>query len=64
MVLSVDFEFPTYPNGFPDELMEEFLLDNNLEGFLGNKPASGTQIIEELGNEHMQTGYPNCLYFS
>ena len=39
----VDFEFPTYPNGFPDEVMEEFLMQNNLEGFLANKPASGTR---------------------
>ena len=54
----VDFEFPTYPKGFPDEIMEEFLLHNKLEGFLGNKPASGTYIIDELGLEHMQTGYP------
>ena len=56
--VAVDFEFPTFPDGFPDDLMEEFLLQNQLEQFLGNKAASGTQIIEELGNEHMLTGYP------
>jgi len=54
----VDFKFPTFPNGFPEDLMEEFLFQNELEGFLGNKPASGTEIIDELGVEHMQTGYP------
>ena len=54
----VDFEFPTYPNGFPPDLMEEFLSLNNLENFLANIPASGTQIIEEYGIEHMQSGYP------
>ncbi|MCB9210012.1 MAG: phosphopentomutase [Ignavibacteriales bacterium] len=56
--LLVDFNFPLYPNGFPADLMDEFLSKNNLEGFLGNKPASGTQIIDELGDEHMQTGFP------
>lgn len=54
----VDFEFPTYPTGFPEKVMEEFLIQNNLKGFLGNKPASGTKIIDELGLEHMQTGFP------
>lgn len=54
----VDFEFPTYPNGFPTELMEDFLSLNDLENYLANKPASGTQIIDEFGTEHMQTGYP------
>ncbi|MFZ0591516.1 MAG: phosphopentomutase [Bryobacteraceae bacterium] len=49
--------FPVYPRGFPREIMDEF------EGHigrktLGNKPASGTQIIEELGAEHMRTGWP------
>ena len=34
------------------------MTQNELEDFLGNKPASGTQIIDELGDEHMQTGYP------
>jgi phosphopentomutase len=54
----VDLEFPTYPYGFPEDVMEKFLIQNNLEGFLGNKPASGTIIIDELGLEHMQTGFP------
>ncbi|MCP3674082.1 MAG: phosphopentomutase [Gammaproteobacteria bacterium] len=46
--------FPTYPNGFPDELVAEF---TNLTGYgaLGNKTASGTAIIEELGDEHLAT---------
>ncbi len=54
----VEFVFPTYPQGFPLELMDEFLKRNNLNGFLGNKPASGTQILDELGDEHIQTGHP------
>jgi phosphopentomutase len=56
--LVVDFEFPTYANGFPEDLINNFLHYNNLNGILGNKPASGTQIINELGDEHLQTGYP------
>jgi len=49
--------FPTYPNGFPKELMEKFesAIDTKT---LGNYPASGTVILDELGEEHMKTGYP------
>jgi phosphopentomutase len=47
--------FPTYPQGFPPEVLEEF---TRLTGYgvLGNKAASGTAIIEELGDEHLATG--------
>lgn len=44
-----------FPNGFPADLMTEWSKRTGL-GFLGNKPASGTQIIEELGDEHLRTG--------
>ncbi|MEW6733489.1 MAG: phosphopentomutase [Acidobacteriota bacterium] len=49
--------FPTYPNGFPPYIIEAF---ENAIGrhVLGNKAASGTEIIAELGEEHMRTGYP------
>lgn len=50
--------FPTYPMGFPDEIMEEFVKSTGCKGYLGNIVASGTQIINELGNDHMTTGYP------
>jgi len=52
-----DKPFPTYPQGFPDEVI---LLFQRTIGrkVLGNKPASGTVIIEELGKEHIETGYP------
>lgn len=50
--------FPTYPVGFPDEIMEKFVKRSGCRGYLGNIVASGTQIINELGNEHMETGYP------
>ena len=49
--------FPLYPHGFPRDVMDEF---ERLTGrrALGNKPASGTEIIAELGAEHMRTGSP------
>jgi len=57
-----DVAFPTYPNGFPQEVVDEF---TRIAGKppLGNKTASGTEIIEELGREHMATGRP-ILYTS
>ena len=50
--------FPTYPDGFPDDVMKEFLDKTGLSGYLGNCVASGTTIINELGDEHVRTGYP------
>jgi phosphopentomutase len=47
----------TYPNGFPKNLMDEFEAKIGRKT-LGNKVASGTEIIEELGDEHVKTGYP------
>lgn len=47
--------FPTYPNGFPKELMEEFEKKVGRKT-IGNYAASGTEIIKELGKEHMETG--------
>ncbi|MCY6483132.1 phosphopentomutase [Clostridium aestuarii] len=49
--------FPTYPNGFPKEVVDAF--ESAIERkMIGNKPASGTAIIEELGEEHIKTGKP------
>lgn len=48
---------PTYPEGFPREIMDEFEQKIGRKT-LGNKPASGTEILKELGDEHMRTGYP------
>ncbi len=49
--------FPTYPNGFPPEIIEKF--ERRIgRSVLWNKPASGTEIIRELGEEHMRTGQP------
>jgi phosphopentomutase len=47
--------FPTYPHGFPFEILDPFMHRTG-RGVLGNKPASGTEIIDELGEEHQQTG--------
>lgn len=49
--------FPTYPNGFPPDVLDPFREAIERE-VLGNKPASGTEILKELGVEHMQTGKP------
>ena len=50
--------FPTYPNGFPPEIIDRFIKETNVPGILGNVPASGTEIIKELGEEHVRTGKP------
>ncbi len=50
--------FPTYPNGFPQSLLDRFQRVADVRGFLGNVPASGTAIIQELGDEHVRTGFP------
>ena len=47
--------FPTYPNGFPTSLLDDFARRTG-RGWLGNTPASGTRIIAELGEEHQRTG--------
>ncbi|MEJ6950980.1 phosphopentomutase [Natronospora cellulosivora (SeqCode)] len=49
--------FPTYPNGFPDELINKFK-ESIGRDILGNEAASGTKIIEELGEEHIKSGKP------
>lgn len=49
--------FPTFPDGFPVEILDEFKRRTGLD-VLGNKPASGTEILKELGAEHMRTGKP------
>jgi len=49
--------FPLFPNGFPRELMTEFE-DRIGRSTIGNKAASGTEIIAELGDEHVRTGSP------
>lgn len=57
MGLITERPFPVYPRGFPEELIRGFEQDIGRR-VLGNKVASGTAIIEELGEEHLKTGYP------
>lgn len=50
--------FPTYPEGFPKEVIEEFIERTGVPGVLGNCAASGTEIIRQLGAEHAATKKP------
>ena len=50
--------FPTYPDGFPRRIIDSFVAEAKVPGVLGNVPASGTEIIKQLGEEHVRTGKP------
>lgn len=50
--------FPTFPEGFPKRIIDRFVSETGVPGILGNVPASGTEIIKELGDEHVKTGKP------
>lgn len=56
--LYVDLNFSYFPNGFSDEITDKFLKLTGCKGLLGNKAASGTEIIQEFGDEHVRTGFP------
>ena len=53
-----EYPMPTYPDGFPEEIIDEFVKKCSLNGVLANKPYSGTVVIDEFGEEHMKTGKP------
>lgn len=55
MGIQTETPFPTYPNGFPDEILTKFS-ELTGRGYLANRPASGTEIIQELGEKHLETG--------
>ena len=55
--LRIENPFPLFPNGFPEEFIHEFEKAIGHE-VIGNKPASGTAILEELGEEHQKSGKP------
>lgn len=55
MGLNIDTPFKVYPDGFPPELIAQ-LEEKTGRKVIGNKPASGTEILDELGEEHMETG--------
>lgn len=50
--------FPTYPHGFPSTVIDHFIRETGVPGILGNIPASGTEIIKDLGVEHVKTAKP------
>lgn len=58
MGIHLSTPFPTFPQGFPSDLIKTFINKTGITGILGNKAASGTEIIQELGLEHMRTGWP------
>ncbi len=49
---------PTYPNGFPKEIIDLFIEKTGVPGILCNKPYSGTEVIRDYGDEHIRTGKP------
>lgn len=53
----LDYPFPTYPHGFPKQIIDEFEAQISTK-IIGNVVASGTEIIKELGAEHVRTGFP------
>jgi phosphopentomutase len=55
--LNLDFEFPTYTDGFPEDLIAEFEKRIGRKT-IGNYACSGTEILKELGEEHLKTGFP------
>lgn len=54
----LEHAFPTYPKGFPQPLIDDFIQRTQVPGVLGNFPASGTEIIKQLGDEHVRTKKP------
>lgn len=50
--------FPLFPNGFPQDVIERFIRETGCRGILCNKPASGTVVIDQLGEEHQKTSFP------
>ena len=50
--------FKTYPNAFPENLIEEFIEKTGVKGILCNEVGSGTDILKKFGEEHIKTGYP------
>lgn len=56
--LNIDFDFSYFPNGFSEDIIKKFCHLTGCSSVLGNIPASGTEIIKQLGDEHVKTGYP------
>ena len=58
MGLPLDKPFKTFPQGFPQDIIDEFIEKTNCGGILANYPASGTKVIEDLHTEHEKTKFP------
>lgn len=56
--ITVSKPFPTYYEGFPQSFIDDFIREAKVSGILGNIAASGTEIIQKLGDEHIKTGKP------
>lgn len=56
--LKITKDFPYFPDGFPQSLVDKFIKETKINGILGNYAASGTEIIKELGQEHIKTKNP------
>lgn len=56
--VTLDKPFPTFPNGFPTEIIEKLKKAFGVKGVLCNKPYSGTKVINDYGVEHLKSGYP------
>ena len=56
--IHLDKPFPTYPKGFPEEVINKFSKKTGTDGVLANLPYSGTDVIRDYGEEHMNTGKP------
>ena len=50
--------FTTYPNGFPEELIQRFIKESGIKGILCNEKGSGTDFLKQYGEEHIKTGFP------
>ena len=58
MGVVLEQQFPVYPRGFPAELLDQLVARTEVPGVLCNEPASGTEVIERLGQEHVRSGKP------
>lgn len=56
--IQLERPFPTYPNGFPKEVIDQFCEGTGVDKALCNKPYSGTDVIRDFGEEHLATGNP------
>lgn len=56
--IEVEQPFPTYPDGFPKDVLEKFCRETGVKAVLANKPYSGTDVIRDFGDEHVSTGNP------